>query len=245
MLGKLFVIGTFDQDVSALPAVDLMRCLVAAGVPPAGVIFKRSLGADNPPRPVLAEAASGCSALHVNDFNNPEVVARVAALQPDLLVYAGGRDLLRPPLLSTARLGCLGGHYGRLPEVRGMGTVEWSVIIGEPPAVAIQRISRGIDTGDIVMQARVPLTTGDNFAAIRDRSYYMTKVMLAVAAKRVLVDGITGTPQQGAAGRQFFRLHPALQQMAERALQRHVTGLRDDWHGHVVPMVDLDGAQHQ
>lgn len=223
MPGKVFVLGTFDQDTPALPDVDLMRCLATAGVPLAGVIFKRSQAAANPPRPVLAEpAASGFAMLHVNDFNAPAVVARIGELQPDLLVYAGGRDLLRAPLLSAARLGCLGGHYGRLPEVRGMGTVEWSVLVGEPPSVAIQQINSGIDTGDIIMQARVPLAPGDNFAAIRDRSYYMTKVMLALAAKRVLVDGITGTSQSSSAGRQYFRLHPALQHRAERLLQQRL-----------------------
>lgn len=224
MSGRLFVLGTFDQPETALFEVDLMCCLAEAGAAPAGVIFKRSHAEANPSVPVAGEPdAGGRQTLHVNDFNAPAVVASITALKPDLLVYAGGRDLLRAALLSSARLGCLGGHYGRLPAVRGMATVEWSVILGEPPTVAIQRISPGIDTGDIIMQARVPLVAQDNFAAIRDRSYYMTKVMLAMAARRVLCDGVTGTPQPIAAGRQYYRLHPALQQVADRALKQRLT----------------------
>jgi methionyl-tRNA formyltransferase len=220
---KLFVLGTYDQPASALFEVDLMRCLAEAGVAPQGVIFKRSRASDNPGSPV--DVTTGLDqrlAVHVDDFNNPTVVARIGELRPDLLVYAGGRDLLRRPLLESARLGCLGGHYGRLPAVRGMGTVEWSVLVGEAPTVAIQRISPGIDTGDVVMQARVPLLAGDSFVAIRERSYYMTKVMLALAARRVLIDGVAGTPQPPSAGQQYFRLHPALHQRAERALARLV-----------------------
>lgn len=224
MSGSVFVLGTFDQGVSVLHEVDLMRCLEATGVPLAGVIFKRSEAAANPSAPVFSRpSALGPVTLHVNDFNAPAVVAQISKLQPDLIVYAGGRDLLRAPLLSAARLGCLGGHYGRLPAVRGMGTVEWSVILGEAPVVAIQRITPGIDTGDVIMQSRVPLVAGDNFTAIRDRSYYMTKVMLAVAAKRVLIDGVSGSPQPAGAGTQFFRLHPAIQQMADRILKQRLS----------------------
>lgn len=222
MTPRLFVLGTYDQPESALFDVDLMRCLIQAGVPPAGVIFKRSSASANPGRPVDHALDGGRIAIHAGDFNAPAVVSRIAALSPDLLVYAGGRDLLRKPLLDTARLGCLGGHYGHLPAVRGMGTVEWSVIIGEPPTVAIQRISPGIDTGDIVMQARVPLFSIDTYTAIRSRSYFMTKIMLAAAARRVLLDGVRGTPQRLDEGRQYYRLHPALLQHAERALERRL-----------------------
>jgi methionyl-tRNA formyltransferase len=222
---RLFVLGTFDQPVEAIYDVDLMRCLAVAGVPPAGVIFKRSAAALNPIVPVRTDPdAQGRVTLHVTDFNAPQAVAAIAALAPNLLVYAGGRDLLRRPLLETATHGCLGGHYGRLPTVRGMGTVEWSVLLGEAPAVAIQRVNPGIDTGDVVMQARVPLLPRDTFVAIRNRSYYMTKVMLAAAARRVLVDGVIGTPQPPPAGRQYYRLHAALHQRAERLLHRMLPG---------------------
>lgn len=217
---KLFVLGTFDQPVPALFDVDLMRCLSAAGVRPAAVVFKRSAAGANPGSPQTHRIDAERSAIHVPDFNAPAVVDCIRALAPDLLVYAGGRDLLRRPLLESARLGCLGGHYGRLPAIRGMGTVEWSVLTGEPPVVAIQKISTGIDTGDIVMQSKVPLRRDDTFTSIRERSYYLTKVMLALAARRVLVDRVSGSPQRAGAGRQYYRLHPALQRQADRALDR-------------------------
>jgi methionyl-tRNA formyltransferase len=222
-MSRLFVIGTYDQPEEALFDVDLMRCLAGVGVAPSGVIYKRSTQALNPSVPIQNTHRSERVSLQVNDFNAPAVVSRIAELTPDLLVYAGGRDILRRPLLEAARLGCLGGHYGRLPLVRGMGTVEWSLILGEAPTVAIQRISSGIDTGDVVMQAKVPLLPRDTFVSIRDRSYFMTKVMLALAARRMLLDGVAGTPQPLGAGRQYYRLHPAVHQYAERALRQWLT----------------------
>jgi methionyl-tRNA formyltransferase len=221
MPGKVWVIGTFDQPSEALFDVDLMRWLASAGVPVAGIMFKRSRDDQNP-RASIASTATGTAraVLHVRGFNDQFAVSHLRTFEPDLLVYAGGRDILRPPLLDAAPLGCIGGHYGRLPQIRGMGTVEWSVIRGMPPTVAIQRIGPGIDTGDILLQARVPLVAGDTFTSIRDRSYFLTKTMLALAARRLLDGELAGAPQELDAGRQHYRLHPVLQRHAERALER-------------------------
>jgi methionyl-tRNA formyltransferase len=221
MPGKVWVLGTFDQPTEALFEVDLMRWLAGVGVPVDGVMFKRSRTDQNPHSPVASDCQNrGATWLHVNDFNAEPSVVHLQAFQPDLLVYAGGRDILRRRLLDVAPLGCIGGHYGQLPEIRGMGTVEWSVMLGVPPTVAIQRIGPGIDMGDILLQARVPLVAGDTFSSIRDRSYFLTKTMLAVAARRLLDGGLVGRPQPAAAGRQFYRLHPALQCHADRALRK-------------------------
>jgi methionyl-tRNA formyltransferase len=214
----LFVVGTFDSTIETLLTVDLMRCLDEAGVPPAVVVFKRSNPSMNPAAPVAHRLDDACTALHVDDFNAAETIDRIRALAPDLLVYAGGKDLLRKPLLDSARLGCLGGHYGQLPAVRGMSSVEWSVIAGVPMAVSVQRMSTGVDMGDIVMRSAVPLFAGDNFTSIRNRSYFLTKSMLALAARRVLIDGVGGQPQTVAQGRQYFRMHPALEARAVRGL---------------------------
>jgi methionyl-tRNA formyltransferase len=219
--GKVWVLGTFDQPTEALFDVDLVRWLAGVGVPVAGVVFKRSAVDRNPRVPAPCDPhRDGRTCLHVRNFNDEDTVSHLRAFGPDLLVYAGGRDILRPSLLQTAPLGCIGGHYGQLPQIRGMGTVEWSVILGVPPTVAIQRISPGIDTGDVLLQARVPLVAGDTFTSIRERSYFLTKTMLAVAARRLLDGDLVGTPQPPAAGRQYYRLHAALQQHADRALRQ-------------------------
>jgi hypothetical protein len=112
-----------------------------------------------------------------------------------------------------------GGHYGQLPQIEAWHR-RAECDVGVPPTVAIQRISTGIDTGDILLQARVPLFAQDTFTSIRDRSYFMTKVMLALAARRILDGELVGTPQSAAAGRQYYRLHPALQRHADHALRQ-------------------------
>jgi methionyl-tRNA formyltransferase len=82
--------------------------------------------------------------VHVSD-----VLERVRAARPDLGVIYGA-PILRPELFEIPEFGTLGIHHGRLPEYRGKKTTFWEMYNGEAVAgVAIQRVNRGIDTGDI------------------------------------------------------------------------------------------------
>jgi methionyl-tRNA formyltransferase len=225
-MARVFVLGTYNPPASALLQVDLMRYLTAVGTPPDGIIFKTSSTGESRLNTIV-KITENSVAVPVSDFNDPSTVELIRSLEPDLLVYAGGRDILRAPLLSSARLGCIGGHYGHLPQVRGMSTVEWSILLGEhEPTVAIQRIGTGIDTGEILMQARVHLKAGDTFTSIRERSYFMTKVMLAMTTARLLAGRIQGKAQSAADGKQYYRMHPLILHLAEKALAVQLGNLK-------------------
>ena len=90
------------------------------------------------------------------DIHAGATLARVRALAPDLgLVYGG--PILRPELFEIPRHGTLGIHHGTLPTYRGKKTTFWALYHGEPSAgVTIQRINRGIDTGECVGYGSVP-----------------------------------------------------------------------------------------
>lgn len=221
-MSRIAVLGTYDADPAQLFGIDLMQYLAALGHPPAAIVF-RTGGAPRSGIPLNTVHAVDRqrSVVQVTDFNDPAGVAAMRRLDADLFVYAGGRDLLREGVLEAARLGCLGGHYGPLPEIRGMGTVEWSVLKDRPIVVSIQRISRRIDRGDIVLQSPVSLRQDDTFTSIRERCYFWTKVLLAVAAREILRESLP-TPQRVEDGQQYYRLHPDMLQLAARKLTRRL-----------------------
>jgi methionyl-tRNA formyltransferase len=221
---RVAVLGTYNIGATQLFGIDLMQYLAAYGHAPSTVVF-RTGGAQRPEISLntLHAIDRRRSVLQVTDFNDPAAVAALEALGADLSVYAGGRDLLCEGVLAASRLGCLGGHYGPLPEIRGMGTVEWSVLKDRPVVVAIQRLSRGVDTGEIVLQAPVALRPDDTFTTIRERCYFWTKVMLALATRAVLSESIVPAPQRLEDGRQYYRLHPDVLQLAVRKLTRRLS----------------------
>jgi len=93
----------------------------------------------------------------VPDIHAPEVLQRVRDLVPDLgLVY--GAPILKPVLFEIPALGTLGIHHGKVPEYRGKKTTFWAMYHGERTAgVTIQRLSAGIDTGDVVRAGEVEI----------------------------------------------------------------------------------------
>jgi hypothetical protein len=93
----------------------------------------------------------------VPDIHAPDVLARVRALSPDIGVIYGA-PVLRPELFEIPRLGTLGIHHGRVPDYRGKKTTFWEIYNGERVAgVTIQRVNRGIDTGEIVKRGEVEI----------------------------------------------------------------------------------------
>jgi methionyl-tRNA formyltransferase len=224
---RVAVLGTYNCSASQLFRIDLMRYLAAHGHTPAAIVFRTGAAPrTDVPLNTIHAIDQHRAVVQVTGFNDPEATDVLQRLGADLFVYAGGRDLLREGVLGAARLGCLGGHYGPLPEIRGMGTVEWSVLNNRPIVVAIQRLSRGVDTGDIVLQSTVALRPDDTFATIRERCYFWTKVMLAISTRAVLNASIAPSPQRVEDGAQYYRLHPDVQALAARKLSARLQAYR-------------------
>jgi folate-dependent phosphoribosylglycinamide formyltransferase PurN len=91
------------------------------------------------------------------DLHSEVTLARIRALHPDLgLVYGG--PILRSQLFELPRLGTLGIHHGMVPDYRGKKTTFWAMYNGEPSVgVIIQVIGSGLDKGDVVLDARMPV----------------------------------------------------------------------------------------
>jgi methionyl-tRNA formyltransferase len=225
---RVVVLGTYDADAPLLYQVDLMQYLAACGHQPSTIVFKTG-SAPRPEIPLntIHRLDETRTVVQVTDFNDPGAIPVLHDLQADIFVYAGGRDLLRPGVLDAARLGCLGGHYGPLPAIRGMGTVEWSVLFDQPIVVTIQRMAAGVDTGDVVLQVPVALRADDTFTSIRDRCYFWTKAMLAVATRAVLQATVTLVPQRAEDGEQHYRLHGDLIDRAARKLATRLQAYAD------------------
>ena len=104
----------------------------------------------------------------VPDIHAPEVLAQVRLLAPDIgAIY--GAPVLKPDLFEIPRLGTLGIHHGRVPDYRGKKTTFWEIFNGERVAgVTIQRVNKGIDTGEIVRRGEVEIRNRGYSAVQRD-----------------------------------------------------------------------------
>jgi methionyl-tRNA formyltransferase len=60
--------------------------------------------------------------------NNPEVMALLERLQPDVGVVAAYGQIIPAEILHFPRYGCLNVHASLLPKYRGAAPIQWAVI---------------------------------------------------------------------------------------------------------------------
>ncbi|PRX28364.1 UDP-4-amino-4-deoxy-L-arabinose formyltransferase / UDP-glucuronic acid dehydrogenase (UDP-4-keto-hexauronic acid decarboxylating) [Meinhardsimonia xiamenensis] len=150
-----------------------LKAILAAGFPVHAIITledelraRRSGAADY----AGIAAAHGIPLHHVRNVNDPEAVALLKGLELDILFVIGWSQILHPPALRSARLGCLGAHASLLPANRGSAPVNWALIKGENlTGNTLMRLAEGVDAGDILAQRPIPITPFDNVATIYDR----------------------------------------------------------------------------
>ena len=111
------------------------------------------------PTPIstLASALSVHALLIPTRLRDPDAIADVLALDPDLIVLADYGQIV-PPALLEVRRGALNLHPSLLPRHRGATPIPAAILAGDlQTGVTLMRMDEGIDTGPIVAQAAVPL----------------------------------------------------------------------------------------
>ena len=174
-----------------------VRCLsvlLAHGVDVACVVTH----ADNPTETIWFDSVAELAARHdipvitPEDPNDPAMVAKLTALQPDFLFSFYYRLMLKAPLLALPRHGAWNMHGSLLPKYRGRVPVNWAVIHGERETGAtLHQMVEKPDAGGIVAQQAVPILPDDTAFDV------FNKVTLAaeMALDSVLPDLLGGRAQ--------------------------------------------------
>ena len=88
-------------------------------------------------------------------FRDPETVTQFQDLKPDLCVVVAYGKLLPQVILDTPPMGCVNMHASILPELRGAGPVQWSILNHMPETgITAMYMSAGMDEGDIIIVDR-------------------------------------------------------------------------------------------
>jgi len=131
---------------------------------------------------------------------DPELLDRVRALAPDLLVSWFWTTRLPVALVRAARLGGIGAHPSLLPRHRGPDPTYWALSSGDvETGVTVHRIEKDYDTGDMLAQERLtidPAWNAWNLARALDRP--SLRVLRATVARFARGEEIPGLPQDPA-----------------------------------------------
>jgi methionyl-tRNA formyltransferase len=103
-------------------------------------------------------------------LRTPEVVAQLAAWEPDVIAVAAFGQILRQNVLDLPPHGCLNVHASLLPRWRGAAPVPAAILAGdEVTGVTIMQMDAGLDTGPTLAQREELIRPGDTRATLEDR----------------------------------------------------------------------------
>ncbi|XOF32686.1 MAG: methionyl-tRNA formyltransferase [Candidatus Electrothrix sp. YB6] len=160
-----------------------------------------------PPTKALAEKA-GVPVLQPTCICSDEFLGAINALQPDLIVVTAYGRILPGRLLNLPRLGTINVHGSLLPKYRGAAPIQWAVINGETETgVTIMQMDEGVDTGDILLPAGIPVTAEDTAGTLFNKLAELGGKTLTEAVALLKEGKLRPTPQDDALASKAPMLH--------------------------------------
>jgi methionyl-tRNA formyltransferase len=107
--------------------------------------------------------------LQPDTLRTDSAVSELASLQPDLMIVVAYGLILPSEILSVPTHGCLNVHASLLPRWRGAAPIQRSILAGDQQTgVTIMQMDVGLDTGDMLKQTIVPITTETTARQLHD-----------------------------------------------------------------------------
>ena len=90
--------------------------------------------------------------------------------EADVCVVAAFGQIIPASILHMKKYGCINVHASLLPKYRGAAPIQWAVIDGEKESgVTIMQMDEGLDTGDMLAKAIVPLGEKETGGSLFDK----------------------------------------------------------------------------
>ncbi|MGB3448864.1 MAG: methionyl-tRNA formyltransferase [Xanthobacteraceae bacterium] len=120
--------------------------------------------------PVALEAKQlGIPVFTPKTLKTPEALAEFDAHQADVAVVVAYGMILPQAILDAPALGCFNLHGSLLPRWRGAAPINRAVMSGDSESgVMVMKMDAGLDTGDVAMAERLPITDAMTAADLHD-----------------------------------------------------------------------------
>ncbi len=192
---KIVFMGTPDFSVPSLKALN------GAGLEVRAVITQpdrpRGRGKKVLPSPVKEAALELGLPVHQPERIREENFFRLLQyLQPDVIAVVAFGRILPGEILDLPPLGCVNVHASLLPKYRGAAPIQRAIMNGDSETgVTTMKMDRGLDTGDMLLQARTPVDPEENFGAVHRRLSLMGAGLLLETLDLMAAGKLAGFPQ--------------------------------------------------
>ncbi len=195
---RVVFMGTPDFAVPALKALHERRHDVVCVVTQPD--RRKGRGRKMLPPPVKAAALDfGYDVIQPVSMTPDDVFDALQALKPDVFVVVAFGHILNKKLLALPDRGAVNIHASLLPKYRGPAPIQRAVIDGETETgVTTMMLDEGMDTGDILLTARTPISKEDTAQTLHDRLADMGADLLIQTLDGLADNTVNPVPQDHA-----------------------------------------------
>ena len=170
---------------------DCLKALLEQGEDLVGVITVPDRAGQAKPNPTKEFATEAAIPLLLpSSLKDPKVTDWVKTRLPEVIVLAFVTDILPKGIIDIPKYKAINYHPSLLPKYRGGSAINWAIINGETETgVTIHYIDAGIDTGDIIIQERVPIYPEDTVASLYFERLYPIGVRMIAETVRMIGEG--------------------------------------------------------
>ena len=192
---RILFMGTPDFAVFSL------RALVEAGMNVVAVVTQpdqpKGRGYILTPPPVKVYAQEHSIPVYQPErLKNGAFDETLAKIDPELIVVTAYGKILPKSVLDYPKFGCVNVHGSLLPEYRGAAPMQRAILEGKTETgITTMLMDEGLDTGKMLLQARVPIEQNDNFESIHDKMGAAGAPLLVETIRRLAAGNITPVAQ--------------------------------------------------
>ena len=150
----------------------------------------------------------GLNVLQPKNLKAPDFVEELRALKADLQIIVAFR-MLPEVVWNMPSIGTFNLHGSLLPKYRGAAPINWAVINGEKETgVTTFFLKHEIDTGDILMQEKLPIGEDETVGEVYGRMMEMGGGVVLKTVKMIEKGGYTLSPQDASKATQAPKIFP-------------------------------------
>ena len=166
---RILFMGTPDFAVFTLGA------LVERGENVIGVVTQtdkpRGRGHELMPTPVKVYAQEhNIPVYQPKTLRDGAFASLLAEIDPELIVVVAFGKILPVNVLEYPKYGCINVHGSLLPAYRGAAPMQRAIMDGcAETGITTMYMAEGLDTGDMLLKASLPIDESDNFEIVHDK----------------------------------------------------------------------------
>ena len=132
-------------------------------------------------------------------FRDDAVVEQLRTLAPDLIVVVAYGKILPQRVLDIPKYGCINMHASILPELRGAGPVQWSILNHcDETGVSAMYLTAGMDEGDVIEIRKTPIDPMETSSELMARLAEIAGDLACDTVRNIEAGTAQRTPQDNA-----------------------------------------------